>query len=40
MAHSGSRGRPESIAPEFSSRRQTEVKIFPPKVADNRFLLF
>ena len=44
MANNGSRGQPESIAPEVLSWRQTEVKISPPKVAENcqltRALLF
>jgi hypothetical protein len=31
----GSRGRPESVAPEILSWRRTEVKLFPPKVAEN-----
>ena len=44
MAHSGSRGRPEPVAPEFLPWRRTEVKISPPKVTGNwklaRVLLF
>ena len=37
MAHNGtsSRGRPDSVAPEFLSWRRTEVKISPPKVPEN-----
>ena len=34
MGHNGSRGRPQSVAPEFLSWRRTEVKISPPKVAE------
>jgi hypothetical protein len=36
MGHNCSRGRPESVAPEFSSWRRTEVKISPPKATENR----
>ena len=35
MSHDASRGRPESIAPEFLSWRRTEVKLSPPKVAES-----
>jgi hypothetical protein len=31
----GSSGRPESVAPEILSWRRTEVKLSPPKVAEN-----
>jgi hypothetical protein len=35
MGHNDSRGRPESVAPEFLSWRRTEVKLSPPKVPEN-----
>ena len=31
MGHNGSRGPPESVAPEFLSWRRTEMKLPPPK---------
>jgi hypothetical protein len=34
MGHNGSRGRPESVAPEFLFCRRTEVNISPPKVVE------
>ena len=47
MGHDGDNGstsRPESVAPEILSWRRTEVKLSPPKVAENwklaRFLRF
>jgi hypothetical protein len=44
MGHNGSEGQPESVAPQFSSWRRTEVELSPPKVAENwkltRFLQF
>ena len=35
MGHNGSRARPESVAPKFSSWRRTEVKLSPPIVDEN-----
>ena len=35
MGHNGSRGPPESVAPEFLSWRRTEMKLPPPKVGEN-----
>ena len=40
MGHNGSRGGPESVAPEFLSWTRTEVELSPPKVAVNGKSLF